>query len=162
MFSISLQDPAGIFELIEVVGNGTYGQVYKVSHECRLSRRRTTLRVFCRKTNHVICGGWCYQYFKFMCIIRLVSLAWVGTMYVNVYKKYIFVIVRHLIAGEFVLSQIFLWRLFWNSLKFISGGKCHCIVSPRGPWDQVFPIEIALACATSWHFNLNFWNNIEN
>ena len=24
------QDPAGIFELIEVVGNGTYGQVYKV------------------------------------------------------------------------------------------------------------------------------------
>uniref|UniRef100_A0A671RGK8 non-specific serine/threonine protein kinase n=1 Tax=Sinocyclocheilus anshuiensis TaxID=1608454 RepID=A0A671RGK8_9TELE len=27
----SLRDPAGIFELIEVVGNGTYGQVYKVS-----------------------------------------------------------------------------------------------------------------------------------
>ena len=26
----SLQDPAGIFELIEVVGNGTYGQVHKV------------------------------------------------------------------------------------------------------------------------------------
>lgn len=26
----SLQDPAGIFELVEVVGNGTYGQVYKV------------------------------------------------------------------------------------------------------------------------------------
>ena len=26
-----LQDPAGIFDLIEVVGNGTYGQVYKVS-----------------------------------------------------------------------------------------------------------------------------------
>jgi len=26
------QDPAGIFDLIEVVGNGTYGQVYKVSH----------------------------------------------------------------------------------------------------------------------------------
>ena len=24
------QDPAGIFDLIEVVGNGTYGQVYKV------------------------------------------------------------------------------------------------------------------------------------
>ncbi|KAK6057469.1 hypothetical protein COOONC_05015 [Cooperia oncophora] len=26
----TLRDPAGIFELIEVVGNGTYGQVYKV------------------------------------------------------------------------------------------------------------------------------------
>lgn len=26
------QDPAGIFDLIEVVGNGTYGQVYKVSY----------------------------------------------------------------------------------------------------------------------------------
>jgi len=25
-----LQDPAGIFELVQVVGNGTYGQVYKV------------------------------------------------------------------------------------------------------------------------------------
>ena len=25
-----LQDPAGIFDLMEVVGNGTYGQVYKV------------------------------------------------------------------------------------------------------------------------------------
>lgn len=28
----SSQDPAGIFELVEVVGNGTYGQVYKVRH----------------------------------------------------------------------------------------------------------------------------------
>jgi hypothetical protein len=28
----NFQEPAGIFELIEVVGNGTYGQVYKVSH----------------------------------------------------------------------------------------------------------------------------------
>ena len=28
-----LQDPAGIFELVEVVGNGTYGQVYKVRPE---------------------------------------------------------------------------------------------------------------------------------
>lgn len=26
-----MQDPAGIFELVELVGNGTYGQVYKVS-----------------------------------------------------------------------------------------------------------------------------------
>uniref|UniRef100_A0A672FZN2 Protein kinase domain-containing protein n=1 Tax=Salarias fasciatus TaxID=181472 RepID=A0A672FZN2_SALFA len=25
-------DPAGIFELVEVVGNGTYGQVYKGRH----------------------------------------------------------------------------------------------------------------------------------
>lgn len=30
IFINNLQDPAGIFELIEVVGNGTYGQVYKV------------------------------------------------------------------------------------------------------------------------------------
>lgn len=30
MISFHFQDPAGIFELIEVVGNGTYGQVYKV------------------------------------------------------------------------------------------------------------------------------------
>ncbi|KAM5143496.1 mitogen-activated protein kinase kinase kinase kinase 4 isoform 35-T35 [Callospermophilus lateralis] len=29
---LSLQDPAGIFELVEVVGNGTYGQVYKGRH----------------------------------------------------------------------------------------------------------------------------------
>lgn len=29
-FCSTLQDPAGIFELVEVVGNGTYGQVYKV------------------------------------------------------------------------------------------------------------------------------------
>ncbi|XP_061165833.1 serine/threonine-protein kinase mig-15-like isoform X2 [Saccostrea echinata] len=28
----SLRDPAGIFDLIEVVGNGTYGQVYKGRH----------------------------------------------------------------------------------------------------------------------------------
>lgn len=31
-----LQDPAGIFELVEVVGNGTYGQVYKVGVGRRL------------------------------------------------------------------------------------------------------------------------------
>uniref|UniRef100_A0AAQ5XHT0 non-specific serine/threonine protein kinase n=1 Tax=Amphiprion ocellaris TaxID=80972 RepID=A0AAQ5XHT0_AMPOC len=29
---LSLLDPAGIFELVEVVGNGTYGQVYKGRH----------------------------------------------------------------------------------------------------------------------------------
>lgn len=28
----NLRDPGGIFELIEVVGNGTYGQVYKGRH----------------------------------------------------------------------------------------------------------------------------------
>lgn len=28
----ALKDPAGIFDLIEVVGNGTYGQVYKGRH----------------------------------------------------------------------------------------------------------------------------------
>uniref|UniRef100_A0A8B9Q9Z4 Uncharacterized protein n=1 Tax=Apteryx owenii TaxID=8824 RepID=A0A8B9Q9Z4_APTOW len=28
------QDPAGIFELVELVGNGTYGQVYKVRALC--------------------------------------------------------------------------------------------------------------------------------
>ena len=33
MLSYFFQEPAGIFDLIEVVGNGTYGQVYKVSVE---------------------------------------------------------------------------------------------------------------------------------
>ena len=28
-----IQDPAGIFDLVEVVGNGTYGQVHKVTSE---------------------------------------------------------------------------------------------------------------------------------
>lgn len=40
----SHQDPAGIFELVEVVGNGTYGQVYKVSASslcCHLSFSRS-------------------------------------------------------------------------------------------------------------------------
>ena len=30
--NILTQDPAGIFDLMEVVGNGTYGQVYKGRH----------------------------------------------------------------------------------------------------------------------------------
>ncbi|GCB79784.1 hypothetical protein scyTo_0017956 [Scyliorhinus torazame] len=34
----ALRDPAGIFELVELVGNGTYGQVYKVW--IQLLRRR--------------------------------------------------------------------------------------------------------------------------
>jgi len=34
-----LQDPAGIFELVEVVGNGTYGQVYKVRYRWRAGER---------------------------------------------------------------------------------------------------------------------------
>lgn len=32
------QDPAGIFELVELVGNGTYGQVYKVNKCCTISK----------------------------------------------------------------------------------------------------------------------------
>jgi len=32
----SPQDPAGIFELVELVGNGTYGQVYKVNNDLLL------------------------------------------------------------------------------------------------------------------------------
>lgn len=31
-YYIGCQEPAGIFELVEVVGNGTYGQVYKGRH----------------------------------------------------------------------------------------------------------------------------------
>lgn len=37
--ALSLQDPAGIFELVEVVGNGTYGQVYKVGLSLHLCIR---------------------------------------------------------------------------------------------------------------------------
>ena len=40
--SARLQDPSGIFELIEVVGNGTYGQVYKVNPSSRTERERET------------------------------------------------------------------------------------------------------------------------
>uniref|UniRef100_A0A8B9PJJ8 non-specific serine/threonine protein kinase n=1 Tax=Apteryx owenii TaxID=8824 RepID=A0A8B9PJJ8_APTOW len=32
LLDLILEDPAGIFELVEVVGNGTYGQVYKGRH----------------------------------------------------------------------------------------------------------------------------------
>ncbi|KAM9826851.1 TRAF2 and NCK interacting kinase b [Neosynchiropus ocellatus] len=36
----ALRDPAGIFELVELVGNGTYGQVYKRIEEQKEQRRR--------------------------------------------------------------------------------------------------------------------------
>ncbi|GFN96179.1 misshapen-like kinase 1 [Plakobranchus ocellatus] len=39
----SLRDPAGIFDLIEVVGNGTYGQVYKIIKEQSALRSAGTL-----------------------------------------------------------------------------------------------------------------------
>ena len=35
----ALKDPAGIFDLIEVVGNGTYGQVYKGRHPLKFKGR---------------------------------------------------------------------------------------------------------------------------
>lgn len=35
IFPFILQDPAGIFEVVELVGNGTYGQVYKVKFCCK-------------------------------------------------------------------------------------------------------------------------------
>ena len=35
----ALKDPAGIFDLIEVVGNGTYGQVRKQSITCCQSEK---------------------------------------------------------------------------------------------------------------------------
>ncbi|CDQ71548.1 unnamed protein product [Oncorhynchus mykiss] len=38
----SLRDPAGIFELVEVVGNGTYGQVYKVCLDFHIPYRLYT------------------------------------------------------------------------------------------------------------------------
>lgn len=44
-FFFFFQDPAGIFELVEVVGNGTYGQVYKVS---------TPMMLFCPFIRHLL------------------------------------------------------------------------------------------------------------
>uniref|UniRef100_A0AAY5KEA1 non-specific serine/threonine protein kinase n=1 Tax=Esox lucius TaxID=8010 RepID=A0AAY5KEA1_ESOLU len=38
----ALRDPSGIFELVEVVGNGTYGQVYKVRSLCQTYSCRCT------------------------------------------------------------------------------------------------------------------------
>ncbi|KAI6205165.1 Protein kinase domain-containing protein [Aphelenchoides besseyi] len=38
-----LQDPTGLFNLIEVVGNGTYGQVYKALH--RHTSQMTAIKI---------------------------------------------------------------------------------------------------------------------
>ena len=51
--SLSLQDPAGIFELIEVVGNGTYGQVHKVIN----SGFPSPLLLICVKAVYVYYGS---------------------------------------------------------------------------------------------------------
>lgn len=52
-FSASLlQDPAGIFELIEVVGNGTYGQVYKVSLVGKTNRSIVCAKYYILYTHH--------------------------------------------------------------------------------------------------------------
>lgn len=42
----SLKDPAGIFDLIEVVGNGTYGQVYKGRHT-KTGQQINSVRLLC-------------------------------------------------------------------------------------------------------------------
>jgi len=54
-----LQDPAGIFELVEVVGNGTYGQVYKVRYRWRAGERG--LAIFVRSM-----WSYCYSTLQFM------------------------------------------------------------------------------------------------
>uniref|UniRef100_A0A8C9L5H0 TRAF2 and NCK interacting kinase n=1 Tax=Pavo cristatus TaxID=9049 RepID=A0A8C9L5H0_PAVCR len=46
----SLPDPAGIFELVEVVGNGTYGQVYKVGGRISL----LSVLLFCPDGSRVL------------------------------------------------------------------------------------------------------------
>lgn len=56
-FFFTPQDPAGIFELVEVVGNGTYGQVYKVCWRLRhglscFYREYSGLSVFSFPTLH--------------------------------------------------------------------------------------------------------------
>ncbi|KAJ4939499.1 hypothetical protein JOQ06_028947 [Pogonophryne albipinna] len=48
----ALRDPAGIFELVELVGNGTYGQVYK---ECM------TLELLRKSYEHAVCDFRCHD-----------------------------------------------------------------------------------------------------
>ena len=43
-----IQDPAGIFDLVEVVGNGTYGQVHKVTSS------RTCFAISLILTRHIL------------------------------------------------------------------------------------------------------------
>uniref|UniRef100_A0A8C5FRT3 non-specific serine/threonine protein kinase n=1 Tax=Gadus morhua TaxID=8049 RepID=A0A8C5FRT3_GADMO len=45
----ALRDPAGIFELVELVGNGTYGQVYKVTSRCSMANVADPHPVFFQK-----------------------------------------------------------------------------------------------------------------
>ena len=62
-----LRDPAGIFDLIEVVGNGTYGQVYKGRHTKTgqlaaikvCSKRRSTTALSVRFSVYMICACNC-------------------------------------------------------------------------------------------------------
>lgn len=63
-FSLCLiiQDPAGIFELVEVVGNGTYGQVYKVGVSLHLfvSELKRRDRWKLERKRHYPCFSCCF------------------------------------------------------------------------------------------------------